>query len=703
MPDDRKFLEFTQNLRSEIIERSQGYVSDDPVDGIDSEFKENTFTELFADRLQDIGAVDAADICYYHKKIGQGIIKVNGYSVDTEQGVVCLFVSIYRHDDTPQLVPKSEIQLTLNRTIRFFEQAKTGHHRDMEQGLEPYSMVSRIYEVRDKIHQVRIYVLIDGIASYDFYETQMKNGTTFLFHIWDLKRLFRASEIGHEEINIDFIERFERPLNCILMQVENSDYQAYLTIIPGKLLSDLYDEFSTSLLELNVRSFLQLRGKVNQGIRNTIINEPHRFLAYNNGISATAENVKLQVLSEGNSAIAEINNFQIVNGGQTMATIHRSEKIDKADLSKVFVQAKITIVSQEKLDLIVPLISRYANSQNIVNEADFSSNDPIHIEIERFSEKTWAPGEQTRWFYERVRGQYQVVKSRKSTTQIRLKKFDLETPPKQKFTKTDLAKYLNCWDCLPDVASLGPQKGFINFMNRFRNGNDNKWKPDQEFYKSLIGKAILFKSVEKIVREMKFPAYRSNIVYYTVSYISHRTVGRINFKNIWDQQKISDGLEEAIYKWCPTIREGILESAGEKNVPEWCKKNNCWIYISGLKLDIPKALNVELEKEQPLPTVGKAAARKANELSAEDRENIAKVMSIDADTWFRIYTIGLKTELLTKKQCGIAHTFSAYAADNWVKVPSKRQAWSGNKILEIARDQMNINFKLSYYSIIDEI
>jgi hypothetical protein len=413
-------------------------------------------------------------------------------------------------------------------------------------------------------------------------------------------------------------------------------------------------------------------------------------MAYNNGISITADKLELASNSTGVPIIKSIRGLQIVNGGQTVASIHRAKKIDKCSLAQVYVQAKITIINPSKIDEIVPKITRYANSQNKVSEADFSSNEPYHIELQRLSETIWLPGEQSRWFYERARGQYQVNKSKEATTDARRRQFEKTLPPFQRFSKVDLAKYINSWERLPHIVSLGGQKNFVAFMDRLRKNNDRDWKPDSDYYKELIGKAILFKSTETIVRQMKIPAYRANLVTYTIAYISHRAIGRVNFKHTWEQQKISEGIEDAIRGWCPAIYEEMVSSAKEQNVTEWCKKEDCWKTIREMNLDIPESFELELEQEQPLTVSEKSNSKGPEVLSAEDYENIARVMAVDPVTWLKIHGWGKNTGMLEWWQCGIAHTLSGYASGNWDKTPSAKQAKQAILVLKIAATHMNL-------------
>ena len=289
------------------------------------------------------------------------------------------------------------------------------------------------------ITQLRLHYFTDSIISAkEDPDLGLPDKMELQFHKWDIVRLNRLQESDRESepIEINLLERFGRGLPYLPMPGNSSEYSGYLTIIPGSWLADLYEHYSGALLELNVRSFLQQKGKVNRGIRKTILEEPSRFLAYNNGISATVENIKIATGNNGDKIITHLHGLQIVNGGQTVASFQRAKKLDRCKhLEDIAVQAKITVVNPMLLDELVPKISRFSNTQNAVNEADFSSNDSFHVEIERLSKDVWAPGQKYRWFYERARGQYQVAKNRASTTPALRKQFEMYSPREENLSK----------------------------------------------------------------------------------------------------------------------------------------------------------------------------------------------------------------------------------------------------------------------------
>ncbi len=394
---------------------------------------------------------------------------------------------------------------------------------------------------------------------------------------------------------MDFVRDFGGPVPCLSVPVNGRDYGAYLAILRGDVLCKLYEEYGPRLLELNVRSFLQARGGVNKGIRETIIKEPERFLAYNNGISITATDIKLVKMPDGGKGIAWAKDLQIVNGGQTTASLFHAARKDKADPALVHVQAKLSVVDAVKVGEFVPLISRYSNSQNKVNEADFSANAPFHVTMEALSRTVWAPASdgtqhQTKWFYERARGQYMDAKARQPTP-AKKRDFNAIYPNSQKFTKTDLAKFENTWDQLPFKVSFGAEKNFREFTLRLQ--EREAIVVDQSYYQQLIAKAILFRGAEKIVQAQQFGGYRANIVTYTLAYLVHMTGRRLDLDRIWREQGLTHSLEEAIRKTSHAVHKVIADPPGGRNVTEWCKKDVCWDGIKQLQVSLPAAFKAE--------------------------------------------------------------------------------------------------------------
>ena len=286
----------------------------------------------------------------------------------------------------------------------------------------------------------------------------------------DIERLYRHWSEGkpRDEIVVNFEEVTGMALPCIYVPGEMEEYDYALTAFPGEALRFVYEKYGARLLEANVRSFLSATGKVNRAIRDTLKEDPERFMAYNNGIVITADAVGLGRSQDGLPGILWLKGMQIVNGGQTTASIYFTKKKNpEIDLRRVRVPAKIIILHSTDAateEDLISAISRFANSQNVVRQADLSANKLFHVEIEKLANTTYCPDGTSRWFYERATGSYNVLLMREGTTPARLRQIRESVPPWRKITKTDLARFLNAWDQKPHVVSLGAQKNFIEFM-----------------------------------------------------------------------------------------------------------------------------------------------------------------------------------------------------------------------------------------------
>lgn len=626
MADSRTLAVFYQNFMEEVLSAADRETS--------GWTTEDFLTAVMLEYLEEAGEVTDPVICPFR---GRGV-QLNAYAFSEDFESIDIFVSIYSDNDVPRSVSQTEVDASVKRAIELYHRAINDLYTAFQKDNDTYEFAISIFQNRNNIKSVRICALTNGLVKPIPFKSITIGGAEVSFNIWDIDRLYRCVSSGkmRETIEIDFEEKFQMTIPCI----ENSTsdkYSVYLAIINGELLARLYDEFRDRLLEKNVRSFLQVKGGVNKGIRDTLRDEPDMFLAYNNGISVTAESVEIVRDENGKPSIKSIRDMQIVNGGQTTASIFnaRNDKKIAADLSKVFVQMKLSVIqSVEAMDEIVPRISTFANTQNKIQVADFSANDPFHRRIEELSRTIWTPAQgglkPQNWFYERARGQYADMLSRESTP--RRKKEYKETHPL--FTKTDLAKYENTWDQLPHQVSEGAQKNFHKFMLRLKDRKN--FVPDEIYYRNLIAKAILFRQTEKLVQKQQYGGYRANIVTYTLAFLSYKTAQRIDLERIWKEQALTPALEREIIKVSACIQKSIVNPPGGANVGEWCKKEKCWQVIRDCEYSLSDELQNELisvarPSPGPQPAMGSIAS-----LTEEDRKLIDEVAAIPAETWFAL-------------------------------------------------------------------
>ena len=675
MADDLQLEQFAADLRSEVADRALG-------DMDAGEFTENAFVDVVSEHLAEIGVIENPVTCHFPGRIGKGIIKVSGYGVPDDGERIDILVAMFNGSSAPATISKAEMTRVAGQGARSLLAASRNHHMQLETADDRFAMMQRISELLAAgTRQAQVIVVTDGLSAVRDLPAATVADVAVTFQVFDIRRLMRTMRTGQtrEAIDIDLAAMKLAPIPCVAMPNDSEPYDTYLAIFSGDLLYELYEAFGPRILEYNVRAFLQIRGKVNRGIRETIRDHPGYFMAYNNGISVTADEVRTSTSNAG-PTITGFKGLQIVNGGQTTASIHRARKRDRFDLSRVQVPAKVTMLPPDNVKMMVPRISRFANTQNVIQEADFSSNEPFHITMERLSQQTWAPGERTRWFYERTRGQYQTAMNIEGSTPARLRAFRERTPPSQKFSKTDLARYQNSWNRLPHIVSGGLQKNFIAYMRRLRETRGARWEPDHAFYRDAIAQAIMYRAAQRVVRSEKFPAYRINIATYLVSYLSHRTGGRLRLDFVWEQQSISSALEALLRAWSHDINRRIQTSAEGRNVTEWCKKEACWSKVR--QLDLPL--------EEPLPkewrTLDKTLSGGEMSHPQDDHASVAACMRLSAEQWFAVHLWGIRTGHLAKWQAGIAHTLSSYAGNGWEKAPSQKQAKHGMRILEIAAE-----------------
>ena len=645
------------------------------------------FTAVMLEYLEETGETDAPVICPFR---GYGL-QLNAYAFSEEYDNVDIFVSIFNESGTISSVSKNDIDAAIKRGIQLYRKATNDLYTSFEKDNDVYEFAISIHDNKKQIKTVRVIALTNGNTKPIALNSITLNGVEISFGVWDMDRLFRCTTSGkmRETIEIDFSESFGQTIPCIENTVSEK-YSVYLAIISGELLAAIYDQHGPRLLERNVRSFLQVKGAVNKGIRDTLKDEPDMFLAYHNGISVTAESVEIIRDENGKPSIKKIRDMQIINGGQTTASIYNAKKDKKidVDLSRVYVQMKLSVIdSSEDMDEIVPKISAYANTQNKIQMADFSANDPYHRKIEELSRVIWAPAQNgmkpQNWFYERARGQYSDMLSKETTT-LRKKVFKEQHPL---FTKTDLAKYENTWDQLPYQVSEGAQKNFKKFTIRLsERGN---FLPDEAYYQRLIAKAIMFRRTEKLIQAQQYGGYRANIVTYTLAYLSYKTAQRINLDAIWKTQGLTPALEENIVAISKFVHESITNPPGGANIGEWCKKPKCWEIVKEYAYEITPSLEKELisiDKSAPVVSATKSAATSAINVATEEEIRVIKAAkSISAATWYALSKWAKETNNFQGWQRSIVFSVGQIIARG--KQPSYKQAVQALKVYEEATNK----------------
>lgn len=645
--------------------------------------QEDAITNDIIEYTIDSGEVIAGELCHY-KVRG---IKINAWNYDEDNEAIDLFVTIFKSEQRLTKVSDKDITDSFNKAENFFWSAREGKLSTKvdESDIAIFDVVQIVEQTKGTVKNLRIFVLTNGQSSADIVpETKVQDGIYIDFQLWDIERVYQQYLIrsGKQKIEIDFLNDYNYRLKCLRMDNVSEKVDAYLAIIPGKILAKIYDRYRQGLLEKNVRSFLQFKAKVNQGIRDTLRNHPDMFFAYNNGISTTAERIDIE-FDDNVPYITKMENWQVVNGGQTTASIFATSTEKDIDLSKVFIQMKISVVQQvDEIDDIIPNISRYANTQTIIRDSDFSTNSEYHNKIQDFSRSEWVPtktgGKATnKWFYERARGQYLDEKSKLSGKE--LKAFDIVYPKKQKFIKTDLSKYEMSWWQRPYDVSKGAENNFKIFTKELVN---DKNEVSLKYYQRLISKTILFKEIDRIVAKRNLGGYKANMVSYILAWLSYKSNKKLNLDTIWENQVISESVNNLIEQMINPVWIHITTpSKAGMNIGEWCKKQECWLTLKDKFIEVDSIsdeIRLDSDTYSEKDLIGQ-------ELSPQESKMIEEAGKVKAETWFALSKWAKENNRFTPFDRKLSYNLGVLA--NRKATLSPKQAKSALKILKQSKDE----------------
>jgi hypothetical protein len=625
---------------------------------------EQIFTQIALNNLAEAGETENAILAFDKKGIKtKNKHQINGFAISDNYETLDLFVTVFKGTDEISATTKTEIETAQIRIFNFFEKCVNKEYvNEIEESSEIFQLANTLanyHEIKENLVRVNVFILTDGEYKGDFPKNDKVNNYNIFYRVIDIHFLYKISEQSRFPIEIDLNdfdgERFEVP--CLPASEINPNFKAYIAILPGTCLAKLYERYGARLLEQNVRSFLQVGGRnsVNYGIRSTIRNEPEKFFAYNNGIAATADHIELD--SSGHY-ISKIRNLQIVNGGQTTATIYNTAKKDRADISKIFVQVKFSVIENpDEYSDIVSLISKYANTQNKVNNADFSANNPALVAFEKLSRYILSPitattNIQTSWFFERARGQYKTLRSREGRTKALQIAFDRKYPKKQMFSKVDLAKYINSYKEVydgkkliigPHIVVRGNEKNYAQFIGN--NLPENIKKINNIYFEDTIAKCILFKNADKRygIKPNSIGEMKQVVVPYSLSLLNIITEDQLDLFKIWKNQDVSPELSDFIFELMIQVNQFILETYNGQHYIEKAKKEECWDLVKNHEW-IFNIKDIKADLIDP-----KNPPKRYNEIDIDEEEleqNKAVIKSIPPALWNEILQWGKDSQFL---------------------------------------------------------
>ena len=646
-------------------------------------------------------------------KKGRGgrLMRVDGYCFDDTDHSLTLFISDFQDSFEPQNLTMSRVDELYWRMYYFLDEVCNGNIAEYFDDSDDIIKIARLIRNRVKATpddpnqtlKIKLFILTNKeldtkVLDANLLQTSVRktrgkkatkttkkikksdfNGKPLEINLWYPERFYEMEmSNSNEPIEIDFQEDFAelgyKGIPCIKGNIgDDLGYEAYIAIIPGKLLASIYIEHGSKVLEGNVRAFLGTNGSksVNSGIKKTINNDPTKFFTYNNGIATTAADVTVEMI-DGELMITRIVDLQIINGGQTTASLAEAVlKKTNVNLEGIYVPMKLTVIEDRETenddgvrfyDQMVQAIAKFANSQNKVTAADLFSNDPFHIWMEKMSKKNLAPPAKfavpTGWYYERSRKKYQQeqVKLRSEDA----KRFGLKFPKKQVISKEQLAMYLTTLSCKPHIVSKGKNwvmKEFgVEIGNEYR---ANKAVFNEFYFKKCICATLIFRTVDEYLEINKDSAkkptgfwyksggYKLNIVPYTIAKIlSCIPKGySLDWEKIWQKQGLSAAFMREVEIVTKKTNDFICDSHG-MIVTEYCKKEATWVaYRDTVQHELSAAFIDELI---PMSIVqSEEAAAKREEQEAQKLDYQVEIVRIGEEVWSRLYAAGTSRSILS--------------------------------------------------------
>lgn len=636
----------------------------------------------------------------------------DAYAYDEADSALILITCDFNNErDTVKTLTNGRINELYSHMLYFLDETLNGKISDYCDDSNPAIIVAKEFRKRvgksmldTEILRFKFYILSDSVLSKQVKSIAQEDfeGRPVELNIWTLERIFQtfqsdASEIVEfdtAEFGCDGIQYLKADLG------DESEYDAYMGIVPGKFLADIYLKYGSKLLQGNVRAFLSVRGKVNKGIRKTIIESPQNFFTYNNGIAIVARSVGF---SEDGSRITHFKDLQIINGGQTTASLANAiiRKEDKKGMGNLFVPMKLTVLNVEndmseeeveRYNEITKTISRCANCQNPVSDADFFSNHPFHVMMENLSRKVMAPPAagkpyQTIWFYERSRGKWEQEQMK--LTDAKRKTFCEQHPKNQVIKKEKLAK---CWNTILMNPHQVCQSSAINF-SRFADYVEDIYEKskesiNEEFFKKGVCSVIIFDELDTLVNKSDwYPkgGNKAQIVPYAIAKLISLipSDADLDWRTIWNKQTMYPALANELLKLAYEAHNFLLDEAKGGIVRTISRTQAVWGNFKKYKYTLSDTFIKSLISKEETRTV-EAAAKREHKFNAKLEAGV-EIVKLGAAYWMKFYNDMTKANILSYGDLDFIKSIASVVAK--YNIPTPRQCDRLVKIVNLAEDK----------------
>ena len=531
-------------------------------------------------KMEDVDPEEVLEVCSEEfPKLGLGF---DGFFVNVDDSTVNFYVVCYDPDaEDGDRINKRELDAAVKKGTKAREMVLEKSLDVLDKASYTYDYLESAYS-KSKTHEFILNVYTNLIVPENIRPVELVdfNGSTYAVKVVDFSALQVKSDGDEDLYKINLKERFGFDFNAVKIS-STDEFDIYMTAVSGTMLAELYKVDSVRLLESNVRSYLKKTSRVNKGIYATVKDSPNEFAAYNNGLATVATAADIVKVTDSFYKIKTLTNWQIVNGGQTTATLYECSK-DKLELEEIIVPCKLTVLKNaDDPQTLISNISTYSNTQTAIKKSDPPSNLKYYIDIKRLSDSTWASaaGKNYLCFFERTNGEYNTARRRNNYSAS----FKNKYPQKMKFTKLDLAKAIVCWELRPEIANLGSEKNFEYFNNIVK---DQLKEVDETYYKNAYSLVLLYRAIDKIIKQKKITTYKSTIVTYTIAMLSKLSNKSFDLETIWNNQDLTNTQKADVEELVDLVHGKLMNAKFGTDIRMWARTTNCWKEIQTIEYEL---------------------------------------------------------------------------------------------------------------------
>lgn len=542
--------------------------------------EKHAFMYYCFERIEDVSPEEVLNICNEEfPKLGIGF---DGFYINVDDNTVNFYTVCYDPEAADgDKVNKKELDSRIKKASKAIELVMEKKIDTIDRASDTYDYLESAYE-NLKTHEFILNVFTNKVVPEEYKPNDLVdfNDYTYAIKLYDYSLLESKTDNDSNLYKLNLKERFGTDFNAVKIS-STDEFDIYMTSVTGGMLAELYKVDSVRLLESNVRSYLKKTSRVNKGIYATVKDSPEEFAAYNNGLATVATDAEIVKITDVFFKIKTVTNWQIVNGGQTTATLFECSK-DKLDLDEIIVPCKLTVLKNaDDPQTLVSNISTFSNTQTAIKKSDPPSNLKYYIDIKRLSDITWASasGKNYLCFFERTNGEYNTARRRNNYSAS----FNNKFPPKQKFTKLDLAKAIVSWEQKPEIANLGSEKNFAYFNNIVK---DQLNEVDETYYKNAYALVLLYRCIDKIIKQKKITTYKSTIVTYTIAMLSKLSEKRFDLNSIWDNQGLNKAQKIDVENLIDKVYEKLMNAKFGTDIRMWARTTPCWKEIQKISYEL---------------------------------------------------------------------------------------------------------------------